>query len=473
MDPLDPFDVAMMAAELLSNPLHVAALLIMAPPPGDAGPKFVDRLYRDGLAGAAHLDPRLKRYPHRGVDTAGLWAWREVADVDVREHFQRRTLPSGAGRSELWQLVGELHAERLDRSKPMWMAYLIDGLEDDRFAFYVKVHHTVVDGVAGFQMISTALSTDPYRREMPPFFAAQSDRYDDRPAAPRGGLLPNPIPMVRSLVGAAASSVNLARRVLVGELANIVGSLTTRTAVAPFGAPHTRFNGRLGQERAVAAGSLSKPRIRAVQNAAGVSSNDVVTAVIAGALRAWLLEQDELPTRSLVAICPVTVRGRDQAADDEHGNQFGVGLCPLGTDLADPAERLILIHQAMWGLKRQVASQGSAATLLLLAPSVAPTVLLPMLPFTSWLRTGYNLPISNVPGPQHEMYWNGAHVEEIYPVSTVYDGMALNVTVCSYADRIGVGYVAGRDVLPDIDALIGLTEQSLAELEAALGVVAR
>src|SRR5271166_6366419 len=136
----------------------------------------------------------------------------------------------------------------------------------------------------------------------------------------------------------------------------------------------------------------------------------------------------------------------------------------------DPAERLASIHRAMSWAKQQVASRGSGATMLLLAPSIAPTVLLPMVPFAPRLRTGYNLPISNVPGPRTEMYWNGAHIEELYPVSTVYDGMGLNVTVCSYADRVTFGYVAGREMLPDIETLIPLTERALDELETAVGV---
>jgi hypothetical protein len=115
-----------------------------------------------------------------------------------------------------------------------------------------------------------------------------------------------------------------------------------------------------------------------------------------------------------------------------------------------------------------VAAQGPGAMLVVLMPAIGPTVLLPQLPFTDWVRPSYNLPISNVPGPQRQMYFNGAHVDEIYPVSVVYDGMALNVTVCSYADRIGVGYVADRDVVADIDDLIPLTEKALAELEAAV-----
>ena len=471
MDPLDPLDAAMMTGELLLNPLHVAALLILSPP-AKAGARYVDEVYAANLDENIELDRRLRRYPHRGLDTGGMWVWRDAETVDLREHIERRSLPARAGRDELWKLVSELHAQPLDRSKPMWVAYLIDGLKGGRYAFYVKIHHTVVDGVAGFQMIADSLTTDPNRRSMPPFYARGPKQSPDGTGA-AAGHLPSPIALVRSAVSAAASTVGIARQVIEGELANLAAALTTDTGVLPLEAPYTRFNGRPGYERSVAGASWAKSRIRAVQDAAGVTGNDVVTAVVAGVLRSWLIAHEELPKKSLVAICPITVRarGREHGADEgEHGNMFGAELCPLGTDLAEPAERLALIHRAMSWAKQQVASRGSGATMLLLAPSIAPTVLLPMVPFAPRLRTGYNLPISNVPGPQTEMYWNGAHIEEIYPVSTVYDGMGLNVTVCSYADRVTFGYVAGREMLPDIETLIPLTERALDELETAVGV---
>lgn len=470
MDTLDPIDALMMTAELVSSPMHVAVLLILTPPTGEDARTCVDRMYDDSLTAADQLDPRLRRRPHRGVETGGVWVWRDVPDIDLRHHLQRRSLPRGSGTEALWELVSELHAQRLDRSAPLWTAHLIDGLDDGRFAFYIKVHHIVIDGVAGLQMISDSLSTDPDRRSMPPFYATKSATEPQAQPDKGSARLPNPLSMVRDAVGAAASGLNLTRHVLAGELANIVGSLTTRSVVAPFGAPHTRFNTKLGPHRAVAATSLDRSRIRAVQQAADVTGNDVVTAVISGVVRAWLAEQDELPQQSLVAICPVTVRSHERAAADEHGNQFGLGLCPLGTNIADPVQRLSLIHHAMTNVKHQVAEKGPGAMLVVLAPAIGPTVLLPMLPLTSWVRPSYNLPISNVPGPQEKSYFNGARVDEIYPVSVVYDGMALNVTVCSYADQIGVGYVADRDVLPGIDDLVPLTEKALAELEDAVGV---
>lgn len=469
MDLMDPLDVAMMTGELLSKPLHVGAVLILSPP-AKAGRRYVDKLYRDGLVASSKLDPRLLRHPHRGLDTGGVWVWRNVEHVDQRQHVERRTLPSGAGKSELWKLVSELHAEQLDRSRPMWKFYLIDGLEDARFAFYMKVHHTLVDGVAGLQMIADTLTTDPKRRSMGHFYAARPAEPHDHTGAAHG-LLPNPFPLIRSLVGAALSGVDLTRQVAAGEVSNLVRSLTTKTAPLPYNAPFTRFNGPVGRGRTFAAGSWPKARIRAVQKAAGVTGNDVLTAVLAGTLRSWFIAHDELPKKSLVALCPITVRGREHEADDGHANLFGAVLCPLGTDLTDPAERLALIHAAMAEGKHQVAIRGSGASMLLVAPSIAPTILLPMFPFAPRLRAGYNLPFSNVPGPKAEMYWNGAHVDEIYPISVAFDGQALNVTVCSYADRVGFGYVAGREVLPDIDTLVPLTEQSLVELETAVGVL--
>jgi diacylglycerol O-acyltransferase / wax synthase len=465
MKPFDPLDAAMMTAELVSNPMHVGAVLILSPP-ADAGPDYVDDLYREALAGKDPIDARLRRYPHNGVDTGGMWVWRDADIVDLSQHCQRRT--ASPGRDGFWRLIGELDAERLERSRPLWMSYLIDGLEDGRFAFYIKVHHTVIDGVAGFRMISDALSTDPSRRSMPPFYA---DRRDDSAAQPTStGLLNRLAASLRSVVGAASSSVGLAERTVTGEISIILDSLIGHTTVLPFGAPHTRFNGRLGSERAVAAGSWSKDRIRAVQQAAGVTSNDVVTAIVAGVLRRWLLGRGELPQQPLVAACPITVRGRENVtANDQHGNMFGLWLCPLATNLDDPATRLDLIHRSMSEGKQWVAKRGSAASLLTAAASIAATVIFPLLPFTQKIRTGYNVPISHVPGPQDEMYWNGAHIEEMYPVSTVYDGQALNITTCSYSDRVGFGYAAGADAVPDIDALIPLTEQSLAELETAVG----
>lgn len=476
MDMLDPIDSLMLTAELLSSPMHVAALMILEPPP-DEDPEdakdYVSRIYEETLTAAVDIDPRLRRVPHSGVDTGFLWTWKDVANVNIRHHFQRRTLPRGSGPDALWDMVSDLHALRIDRSAPLWMAYLIDGLPDGRFAFYLKVHHIVVDGVAGLQMITGSLSTDPDRRGMPPFYAAKMPvpgaAPQPQPESESGHRGPGLFAALRGIADAASAGVELTGKVVRTQLSTALGSLLSESIVAPFSAPQTRFNSKLGPYRAVAGTSLERARIEAVQEAAGVTGNDVVMAIVAAALRGWLAQRDELPERSLVAICPVTVRTRGAAEADSHGNQFGLGLCTLGTDLDDPAARLDLIHSAMAHIKSQVAGPGPGAMLVVLGPAIGPTVLLPLLPFRTNVPPSFNIPISNVPGPQQRMYFNGAAVDEIYPVSTVYDGIALNVTMCSYFDRISVGYVADRDTMADIDSLIPLTEQALTNLEDALG----
>jgi len=470
---LETMDSLMLAGEKLGSAMHVGIVLILSPPPDVDPAVFVDRLYHDTLITDGAVDPRLRRHPHRGAETGGVWVWREDEQIDLQQHVHRVTLTPGSGPADLWELVSDLHGGRLDMSLPLWTSYLIDGLPDGRFALYIKIHHTVVDGVGGLQMIRDSLTRDPDLRYMPPFHADKKpgrkppkNAGDGKADAPtKRSRIPSPFGAVRAVADAAAAGLDLTRRVATAELANLIGALVTEAVVPPFDAPQTRFNAKLGKRRAVAGLSLDRDRIRAVQKAADVTGNDVVTALIAGALRSWLLERDQLPDRTLVAMCPVSVRDLDD--DGGSGNKFGLALCPLGTDIADPADRLKFIHLAMKNIKKQVSINGSDAMLAVMGPAIGSTVVLPLLPFSSLLPPSCNMAISNVPGPREEMFYNGAHLDEIYPVSSVYDGMGLNVTVCTYAGKLGIGYVTDADVMPRIAELLPLTETALAELETA------
>ncbi len=465
MEPLAVLDSLMLAGETVGSAMHVGVVLVFTPPAGADRHRYLDGLYRESLASGERLDHRLRRHPRRGPNTAGVWVWRDAGRIDLADHVSRASLPPGSGPAELWQLVSDLHGARLDLSAPLWSSCLIDGLEGGRYALYIKIHHIVVDGVGGLRMISDSLSSDPNRRGMAPFHTGRGGHRER--AAPHGRL-PDPLGVVRSLAGAAAAGIDLTRNVATAELANLAGALVSDTVVAPLGAPRTRFNARLGSRRAAIGADIDRKRVRRVQQAAGVTGNDVVTAVIAGAVRAWLAERDELPRRTLVAMCPVSVRSHDERGSADGGNRFGLGLCPLGTDLEHPGERLALIHDAMAGIKHQVAARGPGAMLAVMGPAIGSTVVLPLLPLGNTVPPSCNVSISSVPGPPETMYYNGSRLEGIYPVSSVYDGMALNATACSYADRICLGYVADRDVVGDIGEFAGLTEQALAELEFAV-----
>ena len=471
MESLAAMDSLMITGEIFGSPMHVGIVLILTPP-ADAGPDYVGRLYRDSMVSGHDVDPRLRRFPHHGLDTGGLWVWREVDEIDLTRHVHRATLPPGAGLSDMWQLVSELHSERLDLSVPLWSSWLIDGLPGGRFALYIKIHHTIIDGVGGLRMISDSLCTDPERRSMPAFFADKTgiapgpapERHD------RGRRLPNPFAAVRAVADAAAAGLDLTRRVAAAELATVVGSLVSDAVKAPLEAPRTRFNAKLGPRRAAAGSSLERARIKALQDTAAVTTNDVITAIVGATLRKWMLHHDELPEQTLVAMCPVSVRSRDDEGAAQTGNLFGLGLCPLGTDIADDLQRLSLIHDAMANIKHQVSEKGSDAILAVMGPAIGSTVVQPILGLPNILPPSCNLAISNVPGPREVMYYNGSRLDDIFPVSSTFDGMGLNVTVCGYADRIEVGYVADADMMPDIADLVPLTEQALAELEAAVGI---
>ena len=470
---LETMDSLMLAGEKFGSAMHVGIVMILTPPPDIDPAGYIDQLYHDGLLTDRDVDPRLRRRPHRGADTGGVWVWRDVEKIDIHQHVHRVTLTPGSGPADLWELVSELHGGRLDLSLPLWTSYLIDGLPDGRFALYIKIHHTVIDGVGGLAMIKNSLTRDADLRNMPPFYSDKTlgrrppTKPGKSPDAKRSRI-PSPFGAMRAVADAAAAGLDLTKRVATAEIANLIGAMVSDAVVPPFDAPQTRFNAKLGKRRAAAGISLDRERIRAVQDAADVTGNDVVTALIAGALRSWLHERGQLPDRTMVAMCPVSVRDREDNGGT--GNKFGLGLCPLGTDIADPADRLSFIHLAMKNIKKQVTLNGSDAMLAVMGPAIGSTVVLPLLPFSTLLPPSCNMAISNVPGPRDEMYYNGAHLDEMYPVSSVYDGMGLNVTVCSYAGKIGFGYVTDADVMPRIAELLPLTEQALAELETAFSV---
>jgi WS/DGAT/MGAT family acyltransferase len=453
---MSPADAVFLLAESREHPMHVAGLQIFRKPP-DAGEDYVNHLY-EKLLTFGELRPLMRRRPRDPVSTVGQTWWTDDTEVDLEHHVRLLALPRPGRVRELLALVSRLHSYLLDRHRPLWEFHLIDGLEGGRFATYVKIHHALADGVSAVRLMTGALPEDA-ETTVPPLWAPDPADDGARPPASRTGW--GPLRAVGSTVDA------------MGDLAGAVPSLLRlghaavrgRTTLPSFPAPRTMFNVPITGSRRIAAQAWPIDRLRAAGKQAGATLNDVVLAMCAGALRRYLIAQDELPDRALVAGVPVSLRAKSASGDQ--GNAVGIALCGLATDLPDPGERLREITLSMRQAKQTMSGQTPLRIQAASAALLAPTVLASLPGGATVAPPAFNLIISNVPGPRRPRYWNGALMEGTYPISIPYEGMALNITVFSYAGDIGFGLIGCRRSVPHLQHLLRCLEESLAELETA------
>ncbi|MBH0118186.1 WS/DGAT/MGAT family O-acyltransferase [Rhodococcus sp. NPDC003382] len=454
-------DSIFLFAETREHPMHVGSVQLFTPP-ADAGPDYVADLYAR-MIGVTDIDPLFRRRPGDPVSTLGHVWWSEDRDVDLEYHVRHSALPAPGRFRELFALVSRLHGTLLDRHRPLWEMYLIEGLEGGRFAWYSKIHHSLVDGVSALRLLQRTLSPDPDLAEpIAPWHLPRPDRAGSDGAAPSGSLLGTAgalLGTARSLAGDVADAVPAAVRI--GRLA--VGP---RKVALPYEAPRTMFNVPIGGARRFAAQSWDRERLARVRRAADVSGNDVVLAMCAGALRAYLLEHDALPDDPLIAMVPVSLRPKDRPGDG--GNSVGVTLCNLGTDRADPLDRLSVISDSMSQGKSLFGDMTALQALAWSGFIISPLGLAPVPGFVRLTPPPFNIVISNVPGPRNPLYWMGSHLEGIYPTSIVMDGLALNITVTNTEKSVDFGVVGGRRAVPSLQRILVHLDESLVELEAAL-----
>ena len=433
--------------------MHVGGLQLFEPPEG-AGPEFV-REAADALVANREFQPTFRKRPAWVV--GGLanvaWAYDDADDVDIDYHLRRSALASPGRVRELLELTSRLHSSLLDRHRPLWEAYFVEGLNDGRFALYSKFHHSLIDGVSALKLMQRTLSTDADDPELRAIWNLPR-RHRDSADRSRWQTL-------RQLAGSVAafgpSTWSLARAALVEQQLTL-----------PFAAPRTMLNVRIGGARRVAAQSWSLDRIKSIKQAAGVTVNDVVLAMCSGALRYYLLDEHALPDTPLIAMVPVSLRTKEEA--DSGGNMVGSILCNLATDVDDPVKRLETISESMRGNKKVFSELPRLQAFALSAFLVAPLGLAALPGFVSSAPPPFNIVISNVPGPTEPMYWGGARLDGNYPLSIALDGQALNITLTNNADNIDFGLVGCRRSVPHLQRLLGHLENSLKDLERAVGV---
>lgn len=450
MEAISPIDALFLVGESREHPMHVGSLQLFEPPE-DAGPHFVRESYQAMLE-RTDIQPTFRKHPAflGGVTNV---AWSLDKDVELDYHLRRSALPEPGRVRDLLELTSRLHGSLLDRHRPMWEAHLVEGLQDGRYAVYTKFHHSLMDGVSAMKLMHRAFTPDATDDEVrvPWEIGPRKHKPKQRPS-----LLSQIGGTASSALALAPSTVKLARAALLEQQLTL-----------PFRAPRTMFNVRIGGARRVAAQSWSLERIKAVKKAAGVTVNDVILAMSAGALRAYLMEQDALPDAPLTAMVPVNLRKED---DDRGGNNVGTFLCNLATDLDDAGKRLEVISSSIQDTKEVFWQLPSVQQLALSAMNIG-GLFFGLLPgYLSAASPPFNIVISNVSAGRPEpLYWRGARLDGNYPLSIPLDGQAVNITVTNNADNLDFGLVGCRRSVPHLQRLLGHLETSLKDLERAVG----
>jgi diacylglycerol O-acyltransferase / wax synthase len=472
MQQLTGLDAAFLALETANSTGHVGGVCILDPRDAPA-PLTLARL-TDVLAGRLPLVPVLRRKlltVPLGLDQP---YWVDDPNFDIEYHIREIALPRPGSEAQLTEQVARLHARPLDRSRPLWEIYLITGLARRRAAVYTKIHHSAIDGASGAELLTILLDLTPDGRELPParpFTPA-------RPAGPAALMALAAARLAWRPVQTARFTNELVRVLptLAPALSTLVGGMLGLNRgdgevipTTPGRAPATPFNRPITPHRRLALRSVDLDTVKAVKNAFGVSVNDVVMAMCAGALRHWLADHAALPDAPLIAMIPVSVR--DPGSKTAMGNKVSAMLAALPTNIGDPAERVQIVHAATktakaqqavipQGLVDQVSDFAPPALTARAARVVFATGLLHRLP-------PFNLCISNVPGPNVPVYLCGARLLAHYPVSVITDGQGLNITLVGYLGRLHFGLVSCRELVPDIDVLADYLVAELALLAKA------
>src|SRR4051794_36650395 len=486
MRQLTSLDAQFLAMETPGTVGHVSGLAVLDPssaPGGDIGAEDICALISNRL----HLLPpfrwRLAPVPF----DLDLPFWIEDPDFDLDFHVRETAVPPPGGRGQLADLVARIVARPLDRAHPLWELYVIHGLENGRIGLLTKIHHAAVDGMSGAEIMSILFDTEPAGRELPtsPTDADAGERLPGQLellgrallGLPRPlkalSVVPAALPRLDSIpvVGAMPGALEISRVFMrISRLGRGTrdGGVLERTNVR---APHTRFNGRVSPHRRFAFTSLSLERIKAIKDAAGVTVNDTVVAVCAGAMRTWLEERGELPAEPLVSMVPVSVRTSEQM--QTFGNRVSTMFVPIPTDEADPRRRLQRAHEILLTAKER--HRALPADLLADATQFIPPALAARAARVTFevlssgrLAPTLNLVISNVPGPREPLYCAGARLEANFPVSVIVHGVGLNITCLSYMDHVDFGVVVDREQVDDAWTITAALEAALAELDTAV-----
>jgi diacylglycerol O-acyltransferase len=453
-DRLTALDASFLAQEGANSHMHVGAVMLFEGPP----PSYREAL--DTIRSRLHLVPRYRQKLAVPPLEAGRPLWVDDPNFNLEYHVRHTALPQPGSDEQLRALAARIHSQRLDRTKPLWELWLVQGLEDDRFALIAKTHHALVDGVSGVDLATVLFDLSPTAQPTP----SEGEPWAPQPEpsamqlVARGmlGVMRTPLELAAGAVSAATrpqSTLAIAREAVEG-VAEVAWA-----ALNP--APSTPLNVPIGPHRRLAFVRAELADLKLVKNTFGGTVNDVVLTVVAGALRTWLQSRgvrvEGLELRGLV---PVSIRAQEQ--HNSLGNQIAAMRGPLPVYVEDPVARLQVVRRAMDGLKE--SKQAVGAEVLASIEQFAPPTILAQASRMNFSTRLFNLLVTNVPGPQVPLYVLGRELQDFFPVAFLPEDHALAVAVMSYKGRIDFGLLGDFDAMPDLDRLAGHVATALGEL---------
>src|SRR4051795_9743975 len=462
LDRLTAVDASFLTNESTTSHMHVGAILIFEGPP----PLYVDLL--EHIRGRLSQVPRFRQRLVVPPLEAGRPLWADDANFNLRYHIRHTGLPDPGGEEELKGLAGRVFSQQLDRLKPLWELWLVQGLERDRFAILTKTHHAMVDGISGVDIGTVLFDLEPV-----PAPTTVEDDWVPQPepgttelvARGIGDVVAAPIKLAERAVEAVRNPETTARKAV--EALEGVSEIVSAFADP---APDVPLNQPIGPHRRYVWARSELATFKRIKDALGGTVNDVVLAVVTGSVRNWLhrhsIRTEGLELRALV---PVSIRSEDERGN--LGNRIALMRGPLPVYVADPVRRLRTISEEMAGLKRSKQALGAEG--ISRFNDFAPPTLLAQASRINFSTRLFNTIVTNVPGPQLPLYVLGRELEEVFPVAFLPQNHALAVAIMSYHGKVGFGLLADYDSMEDVELISDGINESLAELQAAAGTAVK
>jgi WS/DGAT/MGAT family acyltransferase len=458
-DRLTAVDASFLVQEGRSSHMHVGSVLLFEGSP----PPYEEVL--EGIESRLHMVPRYRQKLAFPRFQSGRPVWVDDPTFNLEYHVRHSALPHPGSIEQLQLLAGRIYSQRLDRSKPLWETWLVQGLEDGRFALITKTHHSMIDGIAGVDLASVLFDVSPVPREIEP------EPWTPNPEPTQAELIADGVKdLVKAPVSLAARAVGAVQRPgrTLREAREAAEGLGEVAWANLNPAPKTPLNVPIGPHRRIRWVGAQLDDFKRVKDELGGTVNDVVLTVVAGALRRWLhsrgVRTEGLELRALV---PVSIRTED---DQGMGNRIAAMRGPLPVYVDDPVERLRLVSEAMTGLKE--SKQALGAEVIAGISDFAPPTILAQASRLNFSTRLFNVIVTNVPGPQFPLYMHGRELQELIPLAFLPEDHAIAIAIMSYNGRMDFGLLADYDAVPDLDLVVEALEESLAELLEAAGAPA-